>query len=164
MIILVGYIDIGCFMGCYVGLVWGEIEEIFEQNLVCIFVCVEMLCLLGVQIKVLMSLMFDGFFVLVVDQLFIYILKFVGMVGFEMLLVVEWFCLEFGCLVGFDVFDVVLLEMLDSMLFVLVVEWFDICCGLVDQWCLVMEDFCFILDFFVFVKYDGMIEWMVCGL
>lgn len=71
--------------------------------------------------------------------------------------VVEWFCLELGRVVGFEVPAAALVDMPDSMSPALVVERFDIRRNADDHRMLAMEDFCSILELPTSAKYDGTI-------
>lgn len=154
----------GCFTGRYEGPGKGEIEETFEQNLARLFAQAQTPRLSGVQIKAPMCLTTEGALVPAVDQPFTHIFKPAGTAGFETLPVVEWFCLELGRRVGFDVPAAALIEMPDAMSPALVVERFDIRRSSDDHRMLAMEDFCSILDLPTSAKYDGTIERMARGL
>lgn len=154
----------GRFTGSYEGPGKGEIQETFEQNLAQLFAQAQTPRLSGVQIKAPMCLTTKGTLVPAVDQPFTHIFKPAGTAGFETLPVVEWFCLELGRAVGFEVPAATLIEMPDGMPPALVVERFDIRRGLDDHRMLAMEDFCSTLDLPTTAKYDGTIERMARGM
>jgi len=91
---------------------------------------------------------------------FTHILKPAGTAGFEMLPVVEWFCLRLGAAVGFQLPSVALVPMLDPMPPALLVERFDIRQDDHDRRRFALEDFCSILDLPASAKHDGSIERM----
>ncbi|MDB5665527.1 type II toxin-antitoxin system HipA family toxin [Cypionkella sp.] len=162
--VLSGFAEAGQFKGRYEGPARGAIEESFEQNLAKIYARAETPRLSGVQIKAPMYLAPDGTLLPAIDLPFTHILKPAGTVGFEMLPVVEWLCLELGRAAGFNVPDVALTAMPDGMAPALIVERFDIRCGPEDRRKLALEDFCSVLDLPASAKYDGTIERMARGL
>jgi serine/threonine-protein kinase HipA len=154
----------GAFTGTYQGPGRGALEERFDQKLAQIFARAETPRLSGVQIKAPMFLDTDGTLRPATDAPFTHILKPAGTGGFEMLPVVEWFCLELGRAIGFVTPNVALAPMPDAMPPALVVERFDIRRDADDQRGLALEDFCSILDVPATAKYDGTIERMARGL
>lgn len=161
---LCSLLDAGRFMGRYAGPGRGDIETTFEQNLARLFTRAETPRLSGVQIKAPMCLKADGVLVPAVDQPFTHILKPAGTAGFETLPVVEWFCLELGRAVAFDVPPAGLVEMPEGMPPALLVQRFDIRRNPEDRRLLALEDFCSVLNLPTSAKYDGTIERMARGL
>jgi serine/threonine-protein kinase HipA len=148
----------GAFTGRYDGPQRGELEDSFQQRLAEIFAKAETPRLSGIQIKAPMSLMPEGRLTPAVDAPFTHILKPAGTAGFEHLPIVEWFCLEVGRAVGFEVPAVALTAMPDGMPPALIVERFDIRRGADDKRRLALEDFCSVLDLPTEAKYEGTIE------
>jgi serine/threonine-protein kinase HipA len=93
-----------------------------------------------------------------------HILQPAGTGGFEALPVVEWLCLELGRMAGFEVPGAALIEMQEGKPRALLVERFDIKCGLEDRRRFALEDYCSILDLPASAKYDGTIDRMAKGL
>ncbi|WP_461619535.1 HipA domain-containing protein [Bradyrhizobium sp. 23AC] len=154
----------GQFIGRYVGLSRGELEQSFEQNLAQLFERAKTPRLSGVQIKAPMCLTSDGALIAAIDAPFTHILKPAGTAGFEALPIVEWICLELGRAAGFVVPDAALVCMPDGMAPALVVERFDIRRDRADKRRLALEDFCSVLDLPASAKYDGTIERVARGL
>lgn len=154
----------GAFAGSYEGPGRGELEEGFEHNLARLFEHAETPRLSGIQIKAPMFLSRKGNLRPAIAEPFTHIMKPAGTAGFEMLPVVEWFCLKLGATVGFQVPPVALIPMPDGMPPALLVERFDIRQDESDQRMFALEDFCSILDLPASAKYDGSIERMGRGL
>ena len=154
----------GAFVGNYEGPGRGALEQDFEQNLARLFARAEMPRLSGIQIKAPMFLSRKGDLRPAMMEPFTHILKPAGTIGFEMLPVVEWFCLQLGTAVGFRVPPIALVPMPDEMPPSLLVERFDIRQDEHDQRMFALEDFCSILDLPATAKYDGSIERMGRGL
>lgn len=154
----------GQFIGRYVGLSRGELEQSFEENLAQLFERAETPRLSGVQIKAPMCLTSDGALIAAIDAPFTHILKPAGTAGFEALPIVEWICLELGRAAGFVVPDAALVGMPDGMAPALVVERFDIRRDKADKRRLALEDFCSVLALPASAKYDGTIERVARGL
>jgi serine/threonine-protein kinase HipA len=161
---LAKFSDRGRFIGRYESPPRAEIEESFQQRLANIYARAETPRLSGVQIKAPMSLTVDGRLAPAIDAPFTHILKPAGTAGFEHLPLVEWFCLELGRTVGFDVPSVALAAMPDAMPPALVVERFDIRRGPQDTRRIALEDFCSVLDLPSEAKYEGTIERVGRGL
>jgi serine/threonine-protein kinase HipA len=154
----------GRFTGQYRGPGRGDVEQSFEQRLADIFARAETPRLSGIQIKAPVSLTADGELIPAIDTPFTHILKPAGTAGFEHLPLVEFFCLQLGLAVGFDVPAVALTAMPEGMPPALIVERFDIRRSTNDHRRLALEDFCSILDLPAEAKYEGTIERVGRGL
>jgi serine/threonine-protein kinase HipA len=159
-----GFSRDGLFAGRYEGPGRGVLEESFETNLARIFASGNTPRLSGVQIKAPMNLDTHGHLRPATELAFTHILKPAGTSGFEHMPVVEWLCLEFGRLAGFEAPDTALLAMPDGMPPALLVERFDIRDNPEDRRFLALEDFCSVLGVPAGDKYKGTIERMARGL
>jgi serine/threonine-protein kinase HipA len=154
----------GLFTGRYAGPARGELEESFQQNLAALYARAETPRLSGIQIKAPMNLTPDGRLIPATEAPFTHILKPAGGAGFELLPIVEWFCLELARRVGFVTPRFALVEMPDGMPPALAVERFDIRRGPDDARRLALEDFCSVLDLPAEAKYEGTLERVGRGL
>jgi serine/threonine-protein kinase HipA len=148
----------GRFTGRYSGPGRQDIETSFEAQLARLYEKSQTPRLSGVQIKAPMCLTSAGSLVPADNTAFTHILKPAGSAGFDLLPVVEWYCLELARSASFEVAAAALVEMPDGLPPALVVERFDIRSGPGDRRKLAMEDFCSLLDLPPESKYDGTLE------
>lgn len=148
----------GRFTGRYAGPARGELEDSFQQNLAALYARAETPRLSGIQIKAPMSLTPDGRLIPATAAPFTHILKPAGGAGFELLPIVEWFCLELARRLGFETPGFALVEMPDGMPPALAIQRFDIRRGPDDARRLALEDFCSVLDLPAEAKYEGTLE------
>jgi serine/threonine-protein kinase HipA len=157
---LAQYSKDGIFTGTYGGPGRGSLNESFERNLARMFESKETPRLSGIQIKAPLYLDQHGKLLPATDKPFTHILKPAGTSGYEALPIVEWLALALGRACGFEVPDVALINMPDSLPPALIVERFDIRSGNNDTRMLALEDFCSVLGVPTEAKYDGTIDRM----
>lgn len=149
----------GRFVGAYAGPGRGHIAKGFEWAVAELYRDRDTPRLSGVQIKAPMYLNALGQLLDARGRPFTHILKPAGAAGFEATPIVEWTALELAKRMEFVVPAHALVEMPEQPPPALVVERFDIRCGLEDnQQLYCQEDFCSLLNISSAKKYGSTIE------